>query len=61
MIHYQGYLWEITSRIVAHFGIFYFLKRREGNRIIIQEVEEGLLTAQIMIQSTEEVNNGKKQ
>jgi hypothetical protein len=54
MIHYQGYLWEITSRIVAHFGIFYFLKRREGNRIIIQEVEEGLLTAQNMVQSKKE-------
>ena len=61
MIHYQGYLWEITSKLVAHYGTFYFLKRREGNRIIMQEVEESLLTAQIMVQSTEEVNNGKKQ
>ena len=57
MSNYQGYLWEITSRVVAHYGTFYFLKRMEGNRIIVQEVEEGLLTAQIMVQSTEEVND----
>ncbi len=54
MIHYQGYLWEITYKLVAHYGTFYFLKRREGNRIIMQEVEEGLLTAQIMVQSKKE-------
>ena len=43
MIQYDGYEWEIASILYRHDGIFYFLKRNEGKKIIIREVMESKL------------------
>jgi len=45
-VNFNGYTWEITYILKAHYGTFYFLKRIEGNKIIMREVEESLIGEQ---------------
>lgn len=42
----DGKVWRISTVLIRHDGIFLFLRRDEGNRIIMQEV---LLDRQYLI------------
>ena len=42
-IFLDGYEWTIESTITRPYGTFYFIKRSEGKKIIIREIDEETL------------------